>query len=134
MKLMSVRYSSGALDLALLLLRVGMGVLMMPHGYNKLTHFNEYKDGFINFLGLGGPISLGLTVFGEFFCSILLVLGFVTRLAVIPMIIVMCTALFVAHDGEIFGEGEHAGLFLICFITLFMTGPGRYSIDGLVKR
>ena len=134
MRIMSARYSSGALDLALLVLRAGLGVLLMPHGYNKLTHFNEYKEGFINFLGLGGPVSLGLTIFGEFFCAILLVLGLFTRVAVIPLIIVMLVALVVAHSGEIFGDGEHAGLYLIGFVTLFFTGPGRYSIDGLVNK
>jgi len=132
--LFSTNYSSRTFNLAMLLLRIGLGGLLLPHGYDKLVHFSEYSGKFINFLGLGNEVSLGLTIFGEFFCSILIILGLFTRLAAIPPIIVMCVALFKAHKGLIFSEGEHAGLYLVGFIVLMLLGPGKMSVDGMIRK
>ena len=88
----------------------------------------------MNFLGLGPAVSLALVVFAEFFCSILLVIGFMTRAALIPLIITMAVAVFSAHSGDIFGKGELAALYLVTYTSLLLTGPGRYSIDGIISR
>lgn len=90
--LLSTKYTAPAFNIALLVLRVGVSVLMMAHGYDKLTHFQDYQKMFLNFLGMGSTVSLALTVFAEFFCSILLILGLFSRLVVIPLIIAMCVA------------------------------------------
>src|ERR1700712_672668 len=101
-KLFSVKYSSGAFNTAMFVLRVGFGVLILMHGYDKLVHFNNYKTQFIPFLGMSSSISLSLAIFAEFFCAILLILGLFTRFAAIPLIITMSVALFKAHDGKVF--------------------------------
>ena len=114
---------------ALLIIRLGFGGLMIPHGYDKLIHFDEYKIQFISFMGFSMPFSLGLTVFAEFFCAILLVLGLFTRLAAIPLIITMLVALFIANHGDISGKGQEAGLFLFGYLALLITAGGKYSLD-----
>lgn len=129
----SINYSNGAFNLAMLLLRLGSGVLMMAHGYDKLVHFAMYKGKFMNFMGIGVTTSLSLTIFAEFFCAIFLVIGLFTRLAAIPLIINMGVALFKAHHGDVFGDGEKAALFLTCYITLLLCGPGKASVDGMIK-
>jgi len=134
MKMFSTRYSAAALNIGMLVLRTGMSVLMLAHGYDKLINFWEYQKKFMNFLGTGNMVSLGMVVFAEFFCSIFLILGLMTRLAVIPLIITMFVALYMAHNGKIFGEGEHAALFICGYITLFLIGPGRFSVDGLITK
>ena len=101
----------------------------MNHGYDKLVHFSTYKPKFINFLGIGQGTSLCLAIFAEFFCALFIVLGLFTRLAAIPLIIGMCVALFKAHNGDFFGDGEMATLYLGAFLTLLLVGPGRASID-----
>lgn len=132
-RILSVNYSNTAFNIAMLSLRAGSAILIMPHGYNKLVHFSEYIPKFINFLGLGSNISLSLVIFAEFFCAIFLIIGLFTRLVVIPLIIAMSVALFKAHNGEIFGDGEHAALYGCCFITILLCGPGKISVDGMLK-
>lgn len=132
-RILSINYSSTAFNLAMLLLRAVSAILIMPHGYNKLVHFSEYIPKFINFLGLGSNISLSLVIFAEFFCALFLIIGLFTRLVVIPLIIAMSVALFKAHNGEIFGDGEHAALYACCFITILLCGPGKISVDGMLK-
>ena len=132
-RLTSINYSNGAFNVAMLLLRVAAAALVIPHGYDKLVHFAEKKSTFMNFMGMGSTLSLALVIFAEFFCSILLIIGVFSRLVVIPLIIVMSVALFQAHNFDVFNTGEKAALFLACFLTILLCGPGKISVDGMMK-
>lgn len=133
-QLLSTKYSAGAFNTAMLLLRLVVGFLMINHGYGKLVHFSEYQNKFMNFLGMGQTISLALAVFAEFFCSLFLILGLFTRLSSIPLIITMGVALFKAHNADFFGEGEPASLFLGCYLMILILGPGKVSVDGMTGK
>ena len=133
-KLTSTSYTTGAFNAGLLVLRLGMGGLMMKHGYDKLIHFSQYKSQFMNFLGIGQSLSLSLVIFAEFFCALFILIGLFTRLAAIPVIVVMCVALFKAHNADFLGEGEMATLFLAGYLTLLFVGPGRISVDGMMGK
>ena len=135
MKIASTKYSNTAFSFATLILRLGLGILMlMAHGYDKLQHFAKYSVGFSDPFHLGSKISLSLDIFAEFFCSCLLILGLFTRLACIPLIAAMCVALIYAHHGNVFGVGEKSVLFLTGFIALLFLGPGKVSVDGLIGK
>ena len=121
-RLLSTKYSAGAFSTAMLLLRLGIGILMMAHGYDKLLHFSKIQDTFLNFLGMGSTISLVMVVFAEFFCSLFLILGLFTRLSAIPLIIATCVMVFKAHHSDIFGDGEHASLYLISYLVILFVG------------
>lgn len=133
-RFLSTKYSDSAFNFGILILRLGLGVLMLNHGYGKLVHFNEMKGNFTNFLGMGSTLSLTLDIFAEFFCSIFLILGLFTRLAVIPILIAMSVALFKAHHGELFGAGERATIYAACCIALLFCGPGKVSVDGIIGK
>ncbi len=133
-RILSIKYSAGTFNFGMLILRVGLGILMLNHGYSKLIHFSSIKGTFINFIGLGSTLSLSLDIFAEFFCSIFLILGLFTRLAVIPILIAMSVALFKVHHGELFGAGERAAIYLACCITLLFCGPGKISVDGMIGK
>lgn len=132
-KLLSIRYSTAAFNVSMLLIRLVFGLLMMNHGYDKLIHFSAKKAEFINFLGMGQTLSLVLVVFAEFFCALFIVLGLFTRLSLIPLIITMCVALFKVHHGDFMGEGQMAAAFLGAYLALLLTGPGKISVDGLIS-
>ena len=133
-KLLSTKYSAGAFNAAMLLLRLGVGILMMNHGYDKLKHFNEYEPKFMNFMGMGTTLSLALAVFAEFFCSLFLILGLFTRLAAIPLIILTCVIIFKVAHGNVFGDAEIAALYLTGYLVLLFVGPGRVSVDSLIGK
>jgi putative oxidoreductase len=133
-KLLSTKYSAGAFNTAMLLLRLGIGILMMMHGYDKLVHFGEKHNSFMNFMGLGSTMSLALVVFAEFFCSLFLILGLFTRLASIPLIITALVIVFKANHGDIFGDGEHGTLYLIGYLVLLLLGPGKISVDNMTGK
>ncbi|MEO7801682.1 MAG: DoxX family protein [Ginsengibacter sp.] len=132
--LLSSKHSAGAINAALFILRVGFAILIIKHGYQKLSHFESMQHQFINFLGLGATVSLVLTIFAEFFCGMLLVLGLFTRFACIPLIVTMCVALVKAHNMDVFGKGEAAFLFLLGFIAILLAGPGKASLDSVLNK
>jgi putative oxidoreductase len=133
-KLFSYRYSDNSINFSLLLLRISLGGLMLPHGYTKLLNFATKSSTFADPFHIGGPLSLSLVIFAELFCSGLVVLGLMTRLATLPLIVTMGVALFYSHKGEIFGDGEHAALYLAGYIALLFAGPGKVSVDKLIGK
>lgn len=118
-------------SILILCLRLFFGALFMMHGLDKLTHFNELSTSYTSVLGLGSYMTLMLSIFTELCCSIFLMTGLLVRITVIPMIVAMAVAFFDVHDA-IMPEGELALIYLILFIILYLTGPGRYSIDYLI--
>lgn len=133
-KLLSTGYTDWAFNIAVLVLRTGLGLMMLPHGYDKLVHFAAKKNTFINFLGIGSTFSLSLSLFAEFFCAMFVIIGLFTRFTVLPLLIGMAVALFKAHDAAIFGGGEKAALYLTGFIAIFLLGPGKVSVDGMMGK
>jgi putative oxidoreductase len=111
-----------------------LGILMMAHGYNKLIHFADKQHTFMNFIGMGSTMSLALVVFAEFFCSLFLIIGLFTRLSAIPLIIATCVMVFKAHNGEVFGDGETAAIYLAGYLVLLFVGPGRVSVDTMIGK
>ncbi len=131
----STKINEEAVQFALLLFRVFLGIVMMTHGYPKLQKLMAGGNiEFMDFLGLGPAISLVLVVFAEFVCSIFLILGLFTRWMLIPLIITMLVAVFGVHINDSFGKMELGLLYLVGYIVLMIIGPGRYSIDGLIAK
>ena len=121
---------TGDKDIALLFLRIFIGSFMLfGHGWSKLTAFGEYFHSFSDPLGLGPEISYILTVGAEVLCSVFIILGLFTRFATIPLAITMIVAAFVILKNESWNDKEFALLYLIPYITLFIAGPGKYSVD-----
>lgn len=119
------------ISVILLAVRVFFGVLFFIHGVDKMMNFSALSESFPNVLGFGSYMSLMVAIFCEFCCSLFLIAGLLQRVILIPMIISMGIAFFDVHDAMLPG-GELALIYLVVFIILFFTGPGRYSIDYLL--
>ena len=115
----------------ILVLRVFFGVLFFMHGLDKLTNFNQLSETYPSVLGFGSYMTLMVSIFAEFACSMFLIAGLMVRITVIPMITAMAVAFFDVHDGMM-PEGELALIYLVLFLILYVTGPGRYSVDYLI--
>jgi putative oxidoreductase len=119
-------------DLASLLLRLTFGGLFVYFGYNKLVNYDQYLPMFGDIIGIGSRLSFNLVIFAEFFCGIFVVLGFVTRLSVIPIFITMTVAFFIAHAKDPF-DAKALAFTLWCLSALvFILGSGKYSLDRIL--
>ncbi len=99
-----------------------------------MINFSTIQPQFYNFLGLGTKTSLILSIFAEVLCALFVVLGLFTRLAVIPLIIMMLVGIFGADAGKSIIESELALVYLGAFVTLLFCGPGKISIDGMINK
>ena len=119
-------------SLLLLAVRIIFGILLMNHGIQKWSNFQEMSAVFPDPLGIGSPLSLGLAIFGELVCSMAFIIGFLYRLAMIPMIFTMGVAFFVIHGNDPFSLKELAFVYLVVFILMYIAGPGKFSLDRLI--
>jgi putative oxidoreductase len=115
-------------------MRLTVGTMMIySHGWPKLLKFfTDEPISFADPIGLGMETSLILTVFAEVFCSFLLIIGLGTRIATIPLIITMLVAIFAIHWDDPFGKKEFALLYLVPYVSIFLMGAGRYSLDNFL--
>lgn len=123
-----------SVDAALLLLRLFSGLFMLYYGWDKLMHFEEKAGYWIDPFHIGSSASLSLTILAELICPVFIALGLFTRVALIPAVINMIIAILIGHAGQPFMEREHAFSFLIPYLVIFLAGPGRYSVDSLLKK
>ena len=117
-----------SLDFGLLIMRIGFSVGLMTHGYGKFLKVVQGNFEFGDPIGIGPVFSLVLAALGEFVAPILIILGWKTRLATIFPTLTMLVAFVIAHDGDPFSKKEKAFVYLIAFLTLYFTGPGKYSL------
>ena len=134
-RLFNTNYNHRTLDIALFILRVGIALLMLSHGIPKLNTL--LAGGEIKFpdpIGVGAVTSLSLAVFAEVFCSVLVLIGLATRLAVVPLMVTMLIAVFVIHAEDGLEKMEAGIHYLLTYLVLLFAGSGRVSFDFLISR
>ncbi len=125
-------YSEDYIALGLLIVRIGVGIAFICHGFPKL-----FMGGAPNLAkGLaaagipGGVFAAYLSGMAEFFGGIFLIAGLLFRPTAIVMTINMAVALsFHFRMGHPFLEYSHALESGILFLSLILTGPGEFSLD-----
>lgn len=121
-------------SIVLFIARVMFGVLFLGHGVAKWMTFYGETENFPDPIGIGSTLSFWLVMFAEVACSFGVILGALFRLSLIPMIFTMCIALFVIHCEDPISIKEPALMYLTIFILMFMSGPGKFSIDNMLRR
>lgn len=123
-------------DLGLLILRLSVGLLMLPHGIHKLLNSGAlgYIQSLLEAKGLPAFISYGVFV-GEIVAPLLIVIGFRTRISALVLAATGLMILFLGYDNLFaltqYGGwvAELAGLFLFGALSLAFTGGGKYALS-----
>jgi len=132
--------SASSMQVALLILRIGIGVIFMMHGWPKISGGVDTWSGIGGAMGVVGlnfaPAFWGfMAAFAEFFGGLLLVLGFLTRPAAAIMFITMLVAaLMHIQQGDAITSILHPLKGLVVFLSLLISGAGKYSIDRVFAR
>ena len=125
-------------DLALLFLRVGVGIILTAHGTMKLADPVGTAERFAS-LGVPLPwVAMLLAIAGEFVGGLGLVLGALTRAAALASLLTMLGAILAVHLGNgLFaknGGWEYPLTLLLVSFLFVVRGGGAYSIDAWRKR
>ena len=122
--------------IALLLVRVVVGVTMIMHGYNHWRGGGKIAGTGRWFAGLGlkyGQLQAWMSVVTEIGAGALLALGFLTPLAGAAIISVMLVAGLLAHRKNgffVFKDGyEYVLLIAVVCLMFGAAGPGHFSVD-----
>ena len=120
------------------LARLTVGLVFFQSGWGKLHDLDKVTNYFTE-LGLAAPaFQARLASTAEFVCGGLLLVGFATRFAVVPLIITMCVAIRTALWQQVDGVGSLVGLTESAYVALLVWlgthGAGPLSLDALVAR
>ncbi len=136
-------------DASLAFMRIMLGIVFFPHGAQKvLGWFGGY--GFSGTMGFFTtqmhipPVFAFLAICAEFFGSLGLILGFLTRIAAFGIAVNMIVAVLMVHIhvgffvnwfGNQKGEGfEYHLLALALAIPVMIRGAGAVSVDRALSR
>lgn len=132
-RLITLDFLPHSYDLALLLLRVWVGLcLFLRHGVEKIAHFSAMSAHFPDPVHIGPRWSLLLALLSDAICSLLIVFGLATRWAALYVSVIVGTAFVAVHHLAFSGPrgGELPFLYVGVALTIFFAGPGRFSMDG----
>ncbi|MBY5960031.1 DoxX family protein [Membranicola marinus] len=125
-------------NLAFLLLRIVIGLMMIfGHGWGKLMKVLDGNWAFPEILGIPAAVSLILAVLIEVGCSLLLIIGYKTRIVATFLFLIMVSALLFIHaDDPLFiahanggASKELAILYGIVYLVLALAGGGKYGVN-----
>lgn len=135
-------------NFGLLITRVVLGIVILPHGLQKLlgmfggNGFTGTMD-FMTGMGLPAVIAL-LVILGESLGALALIFGFISRFMAFGIFVIMTGAMFMAHlsNGffiDWFGAGTGNGiefhlLTIAMAFVIMLQWAGALSIDNLIKK
>ena len=135
-------------DTSALILRVATGLIFIPHGYSKVFGSGGPSAFAADLPGYGVPAFLGyLAAYAEFFGAILLIAGLLTRLDALLLAGTMFVAAFVVQLPDALRDPDNAGhrffasmhaielplALLVIALVLLLIGPGRFSLDAVLR-
>lgn len=128
-------------NLSRLFLRLFTGIMFMQFGIRQWIHFDAIAPTFVDIWGIGPENSLVVMIVIELVCSTMMILGFMSRISVLPPFVAMImTENFVLNNLHI--EPSHLIstqpayvpiLFLGIFCFMLLAGPGKISLDYLIS-
>jgi putative oxidoreductase len=122
-------------DIAKLLLRVTLGVLILFHGLSKL---NGGMGGIVHMVeahGLPGALGYGVLL-GEVIGPLMLIAGFHARIGAVLVFVNMLVAVMLVHMRQLGAFNEQGGwalelqaMYAVTALAIALLGPGRYSVN-----
>jgi len=127
-------------DVGKLILRLTIAILMLFHGFHKLSGIEGIKNSVTN-SGLPEFLAYGVYL-GEIIVPILIIVGLYTRICSFIFAMTMLFAIYLVHSSHIFALNERTGalaiesplIFMLVAIALMFLGAGKISLDEKFRK
>jgi len=126
-------------DIAMLILRIGVGLVILAHGVNHARGRERTTNWFAS-IGFRQPaMQWFFSTATEIAVAVLLIIGLLTAPAAAGLVAVMFVAFWTVHRKNGFfifrpGEGwEYVATLALTGLTMAIAGPGEISIDGVIE-
>ncbi|MCM1022004.1 MAG: DoxX family protein [Muribaculum sp.] len=130
-------------NMARLFIRLFVGIMLLQFGIRHLVHYQDLVATFPSVMCMGHEASMIVMILIELGCSLLIMAGFLTRLAVIPPIVAMIIAEhYILHnllpDTLIYSisstqPGYLPLMFIGIYLFILLAGPGKISLDYFIS-
>lgn len=121
-------------DSMVFFLRLFAGVMMLTHGIGKINNYESLFTVFPDPIGWGSQLSLISIIMIETLGAICLIVGFLVRPAALALTIGMVFATFFSAPDASITQNELAFMYMGIFISIFIGGGGKYSLDSALFR
>ncbi len=122
-------------DLGLLTLRLLFTLpLSIRHGWPTLIDWWNGDMQYPDPLGLGESLTMLIMGCIEAICTVLVAVGLYTRISAFLVASGFLVAVVVVHGADPFGVKELAYMYMSGFLSVFLLGPGRFSLDNYLHK
>ena len=119
----------------LAIIRIIVGLFMIYHGFEIFD--KETMMGYATWAQFKEMPSPGVIVYtgkaAELLAGIFFAIGLYTRLAAVVLILTMLYITFFVGHGKFWYDDQHPFLFVLLGFVFFFTGPGKWSVDGILS-
>ncbi|AZB17725.1 DoxX family protein [Chryseobacterium indologenes] len=123
------------IHIALLIFRIALSLeLIFAHGLKKLGIGVVEAEKVPNPLNLPEAFNSLFADAANLFFPVFVILGFLTRAAVLPILAVTLTGYFVLHWNDALLIKDTPFMYSLCYLFLLFVGPGKYSIDHYIRK
>lgn len=127
-------------DVAKLILRLTVAILMLFHGIAKVQHGVGGIEGMLESAGLPTFIAYGVYI-SEIIAPLMLIFGFRVKTAALLIIATMIFVLAVPYADKVFMLTKHGAwaielhiFYIMTSLAIFFLGAGKYSLDSKSKK
>jgi len=106
--------------------------LIVVHGLKKVGILTVKAEIVDNPFHLPYMLNDILAITANLICPLFVIVGFGTRIASIPIVIVTLTGYFIVHAGGSLAERDIPFMYSMAFLLIVFTGAGRCSLDNII--
>jgi putative oxidoreductase len=127
--------SPRSFHLSLLIFRVAASVeLIVAHGLKKIGIGVEKAEVIPNPFHLPEGLNSAFAIGGNLFFPLLIIAGLLTRLAILPVLMITLAGYFFVHWHDPVLVRDTPYIYSIIYLLLLVLGPGKYSVDFLLHK
>ena len=126
-------------NMSRLFLRLFTGIMFLQLCIRQMLNFDELANVSTGFMGLSPESSITVLVAIELLCAVCIMLGFLTRLAVLFPLGLMLVAERIILSSQASVSSElfnfapgYPVMFIGIFVFLLLSGPGKISLDYII--
>ncbi|MDN3656068.1 DoxX family protein [Ferruginibacter paludis] len=130
----SVSISAATFNFSLLVFRVVLSLeIIVVHGFKKVGINVAEAEKIPNPLHFPETFNHAFAVSANLFFPVLVILGFFTRIAILPILAVTLTGYFVLHWNDALLIKDTPFMYSLSYLLILVLGPGRYSVDSFFQ-
>ncbi|MCB0375716.1 MAG: DoxX family protein [Sinomicrobium sp.] len=122
-----------SLERGVAIVRIIVGALLVYHGQEVFN--TPLMAEYMTWDAFAGPNARLLVYVGkstELIAGLLLLFGLFTRLGALMTIVALSYITFFVGNGRFWYEDQHPFMFVLFGLLFLFTGPGAWSVDGLI--